>query len=178
MRLILHPDSVCRAVKTIVVEAVRGPASGMTVEYQTSGMPELTSPDPDTITDSLRADGLWRHTCFEVFVRPRWGEPYYEFNFSPFLHWAAYRFDGYRLNRRDADVVRPVITSGARAGGFMLRAELDLGGLPELSSNWWVGIATVIEEADGIISYWSLKHPPGKADFHHGDGFALELPAT
>ena len=33
-----------------------------------------------------------------------------------------------------------------------------------------------IEEASGRISYWALKHPPGRPDFHHPDGFALELP--
>jgi hypothetical protein len=33
----------------------------------------------------------------------------------------------------------------------------------------------VIEENDGMLSYWSLKHPPGNPDFHHPDSFALEL---
>jgi hypothetical protein len=33
----------------------------------------------------------------------------------------------------------------------------------------------VIEEAGGGISYWALAHPPGRPDFHHADGFALEL---
>ena len=35
----------------------------------------------------------------------------------------------------------------------------------------------VIEAADGSLSYWALRHPVGQADFHHGDGFAYELPA-
>ena len=177
MRLILHPDSTCRGVKAIAVEAVRGPQGSLVLEYQTSGMPELALPDPDTVTDSMRADALWRHTCFEAFVRAFGGESYCEFNFSPFGQWAAYRFDGYRRNRRDADVARPLIKAGARAGGFMLRAELDLGGLPALSGDWRIGIAAVIEDADGNLAYWALKHPSAKADFHHGDGFALELPA-
>jgi hypothetical protein len=25
------------------------------------------------------------------------------------------------------------------------------------------------------MSYWSLEHPPGKPDFHHPDGFTMEL---
>jgi hypothetical protein len=33
----------------------------------------------------------------------------------------------------------------------------------------------VIEAADGSLSYWALRHPPGKPDFHHRDAFALEL---
>ena len=33
----------------------------------------------------------------------------------------------------------------------------------------------VIEEEDGTISYWALRHAAGKPDFHHPDGFAMEL---
>ena len=35
----------------------------------------------------------------------------------------------------------------------------------------------VIEENDGRLSYWALRHAPGKPDFHHPEAFALELPA-
>jgi hypothetical protein len=35
----------------------------------------------------------------------------------------------------------------------------------------------VIEEKSGLLSYWALKHPPGKPDFHHPDAFALEVEA-
>lgn len=42
---------------------------------------------------------------------------------------------------------------------------------------WEAAISAVIEEADGTKSYWALRHPPGKPDFHHPDCFALELPA-
>jgi hypothetical protein len=33
----------------------------------------------------------------------------------------------------------------------------------------------VIEDQSGGVSYWALAHPPGKPDFHHADGFALEF---
>jgi hypothetical protein len=32
-----------------------------------------------------------------------------------------------------------------------------------------------MEERDGRLSYWSLEHAPGRPDFHHPRGFALEL---
>ena len=38
-----------------------------------------------------------------------------------------------------------------------------------------VGLCAVIEDARGSLSYWALKHPPGKPDFHQRDAFALEL---
>ena len=38
-----------------------------------------------------------------------------------------------------------------------------------------LALSAVIEHLDGRISYWALRHPPGKPDFHHPQGFALEL---
>jgi hypothetical protein len=36
-------------------------------------------------------------------------------------------------------------------------------------------VSAVVETLDGALSYWALRHPPGKPDFHHADSFALEL---
>jgi hypothetical protein len=33
----------------------------------------------------------------------------------------------------------------------------------------------VIEEGDGVLSYWALRHPAARPDFHHPEGFALEI---
>jgi hypothetical protein len=38
-----------------------------------------------------------------------------------------------------------------------------------------IGASAVIEDDGGALSYWALRHPPGKPDFHHPDAFALEL---
>jgi hypothetical protein len=38
-----------------------------------------------------------------------------------------------------------------------------------------LGLSAVIEDIDGRLSYWALKHPPGKPDFHHPDSFALDV---
>ena len=46
-----------------------------------------------------------------------------------------------------------------------------------LAGNTQIGLSAVLEEKDGTKSYWALRHPPGKPDFHHPDCFALELPA-
>ena len=65
----------------------------------------------------------------------------------------------------------------APASQYALNACLDdpaLGGPGE----WLAAITAVIEEADGTKSYWALRHPAGKPDFHHPDCLALELPAA
>jgi hypothetical protein len=36
-------------------------------------------------------------------------------------------------------------------------------------------MAAVIEDDAGGLSYWGLRHAPGKPDFHHPNGFALEV---
>ena len=38
-----------------------------------------------------------------------------------------------------------------------------------------VALCVVIEELDGALSYWALAHPAPRPDFHHPDGFALEI---
>ncbi|MDF7777123.1 DOMON-like domain-containing protein [Sphingomonas sp. AOB5] len=59
---------------------------------------------------------------------------------------------------------------------YAINAHLEDAGLAA-PRDWEMGISAVIEEADGTKSYWALKHPAGKPDFHHPDCFALELPA-
>ena len=126
---------------------------------------------------SARTDELWRHTCFEAFVRAATGAAYYEFNFAPSAQWAAYRFDGYRSGMRIAsEVSAPQIDVQTAPERYELRAALELGALADVPRDTWrLGLSTVIEEEGGRKSYWALTHPPGKPDFHHADGFACEV---
>jgi hypothetical protein len=39
-----------------------------------------------------------------------------------------------------------------------------------------VALSAIIEETNGRKSFWALKHPPEKPDFHHDDCFDLQLP--
>ena len=58
-----------------------------------------------------------------------------------------------------------------------LKATLDLGAALPPHATWRLGLSAVVETGEGL-SYWALAHAPGRADFHHRDCFALELPAT
>jgi hypothetical protein len=120
-----------------------------------------------------RTDGLWQHSCFEAFLRLP-GGGYVEFNFSPSGDWASYRFDAYRTGMR-ADPAMPRLRVERSDEGLALAAEIDLAGWPALPDA--IGLSAVIEEIDGTKSYWALRHPPGKPDFHHPDCFAIQLPA-
>ncbi len=170
--LTLHPDSRCDAAARIDVEVARPRPGHLNVRYIVSGeMGHLLLPPAAA---PAHTDGLWRHTCFELFVRPSSGEAYYEFNFAPSRQWAAYRFDSHRSGMSLADAA-PRIDVQSNATSFELHAALELA-LPN-DAPWRLGLSAVIEEAAGRMSYWALAHPPGRADFHHSDCFAMELAA-
>lgn len=124
------------------------------------------------------ADGLWKHTCFEAFMRPGESSGYYEFNFSPTRQWAVYRFDSYRQGMTPMDLSNPPVISTTRAADqlelnatFALPFSADSGAARRTK----LALAAVIEEDSGRLCYWSGRHPQGTPDFHHSDGFAFEL---
>ena len=177
MRLSLqrHPDTPCAAVDRIDAEASRLEAGGLALRFTVTGRIGALRVPPSAI--SSRADELWRHTCFEAFVRPPTGEAYLELNLAPSTAWAAYRLAGYRAPLAPAtDVAPPSLEVGLDKGQLMVAAAVTLASLPA-HEPWRVGLSAVIEESDGRLSYWALAHPAGRPDFHHPDCFALELPA-
>ena len=176
MELRRHPNSPSSPVEKIEVLAGHIGNGHLSLLYNVTGdIERLRLPPPG---EPARADGLWRHTCFEAFVRPPRGDDYFELNLSPSGQWAAFRFDRYRSGMRPADVPQPKIVSQGLGAAYGLIASVDLGALPELApwESWQAAIAAVIEAEDGSISHWALAHPPGKPDFHHPEAFVLELP--
>jgi len=175
----LHPDSRCSAATGIEVEALRPRPGSLLLRYFVTGkMSDLRLP---SVTAPTRGDELWRHTCFEAFVRAAPGAAYHEFNFAPSMQWAAYRFSGYRSGMSVArEVSAPGVEVRSDSTCYELQAALELDRLPGLPSDgvWRLGLSAVIEETGGGKSYWALAHPPGKADFHHSDCFAQELPVA
>ncbi|CAN5834289.1 hypothetical protein BH11PSE1_BH11PSE1_10360 [soil metagenome] len=176
MHLILqrHGDSQGTAAKSVAVE-LHWPAPGkLALTYVVTGdivTLELPPPAP-----AARTDELWRHTCLEAFVGG--GAGYYEFNLAPSSQWAAYGFDRYRKGMSPAEPFPdPAISAEATADRFTLRATLALDGLPDLRPDaaWRLALTAVIEQRDGLKSYWALAHPAGKPDFHHADGFSQVL---
>jgi hypothetical protein len=127
---------------------------------------------------SGRADGLWEHTCFEAFVAAGDAPGYHEFNFSPSLEWAIYRFRAYREGVSPAEIGRaPEISVRRGDDGLELKSAVHLGHLADLrdARRLRIALAAVIEDGNGRLSYWGLRHPHAKPDFHHSNGFALEV---
>ena len=167
----LHPDSTCDAIKGIDVEVERVGENGLRLHYTAVGKIAGLLLAPPARPE--RTDELWRTTCFELFVQEPPHTAYREFNFAPSTQWAAYRFTGHREGMMPAtEIAAPRIDAQTNAGTFKLKALLEL---PNLANATRLAISAVIEETNGRKSYWALAHPPGKPDFHHAAGFALDL---
>lgn len=175
-RLIAHPDSPCDAVAAIEVDASRPAPNRLSLRFRATGTPAGVA--IPAAAPPARTGELWRHTCFEAFLKAEGSEAYLEINLAPSGQWAAYLFDGYREGMREAPLAAPpAIAFDAAEGALELSAELDLTGLLPPDAAWRLALTAVIEETVGRTSYWALAHPPGRADFHRDDGFALTLPS-
>lgn len=171
VELICHPDTPAASVRSVAVELCMADAEEVVLTFWIAPAHALAVPEP---VSPERADGLWQRTCCEMFLKREGDEGYFEFNFSPSGQWAAYAFDAYRAGMRDLALpVDPHIEVERQRGAFVLEADVDLAAIP--AGTLWGNLTAVIEEVEGTKSYWALRHPPGKPDFHHPDGFALEL---
>jgi hypothetical protein len=128
---------------------------------------------------AARADGLWRHTCFEAFCAVPGASAYYEFNFSPAGAWAAYRFGGYRERLADPELRSPpAITVRESTGAVRVDVRLDTAGLPRLAASapFELALAAVIEARDARTHHFALAHPGEQPDFHDRRAFLVALP--
>ena len=170
--LACHPQTPSQEIREIDVEAGEAENGSLTLAFCLAGdmsglnIPESRSP--------RRADQLWRHTCFEAFVMAGEGPEYREFNFSPSGKWAVYDFQSYRNGIELESELSPGINVHKTMDRLELSAEICQGLLPH-GRPLRLGLSAVVENVDGILSYWALRHPPGKPDFHHPDAFALQM---
>ena len=161
-----HPGSRSSAVRSLRARIGRLPSGALAVNF-------LLDADLDRLRIPGRrparfVDGLWRHTCFEVFLARKGSRAYREYNLAPSSEWAGYVFRKYRLR---GDGRAPSPRTRVRRSGSTLKLDARIAARGRLR----LGLSAVIEEKNGELSYWALRHPRGKPDFHHRRAFALEL---
>ena len=170
--LACHPDTPTHAIQGVETVVGTAPGGGITLAFALEGdISRLRIPEPVL---SRRADGLWRHTCFEVFAMAGDGPGYREFNFSPSGEWAVYMFRGYRDGGKPGGELAPAIRVRRTEDRLELAAQICQDVLPS-GRQLRLGLSAVVEETGGVRSCWALRHPAGKPDFHHTDAFALQL---
>jgi hypothetical protein len=160
-----HPSTPAEVVRSLEVHLESCAGGSLTLLYVLSAqIDRVRIPSPRA---AARKDELWKHTCFEVFVATDHQGAYRELNFAPSSEWAVYSFDGYRKGMAAPEVEAPSINVQREAQRLTLEVCADTG----LETIGRLALAAVIEDGDGRLSYWALRHPPGKPDFHHPESF-------
>jgi hypothetical protein len=169
-----EPQSV---VRQFCVRVSRPKPACLILEYDLQADPvALRIEAPAAAADVAGpTDELWRHTCMELFAGLQTPGAYVEFNLAPDGRWAAYRFSGYRAGMAPLTGIQPPrIALQTQSDALLLRAEIALPA--ELAATrLQLGIAAVVENQKGQLSYWALRHTRDRPDFHHHDGFAFEI---
>jgi hypothetical protein len=170
-----HPSARPEAVRAIQVLVGRSAGAELRMTFRIDG--DISRLSVPSLGVPRIGAQLWRHTCFEAFIAVEGQSAYHEFNFAPSTEWAVYAFTGYRNGGPLADeMTRPQIAVRSTARRLELDALVRLDRMSPIHSQAClrVGLSTVIEASDGF-SYWALRHPMDKPDFHNADGFVLRL---
>jgi hypothetical protein len=168
------PSAPPAALRALDVRVVRPAPDRLVLDYELQG--DLSAVRLGSGGDRDRpTDGLWRHTCMEVFVAREPAGAYLEFNLAPSGEWAAYRFSGYRAGMAPLTGIHPPrIELRTQSDRQLLSAEVQLPWGPA-TGPLRLGLAAVIESTPGPLSYWALRHPAERPDFHHPDSFGFEI---
>jgi hypothetical protein len=182
--LVAHPDTEKGGVRRVAACVELAGTDSLRFRYVLEAdLQRLRIPPPEA--EAGRTDRLWAHTCFEAFVGLPESRGYLELNFSPSGQWAVYRFGSYRQGMAPALDVAPRLMLQSQEQRLELHAEVRLSGIalpepgpgPRMSRELRlrIGLSTVVEDREGRLSYWALRHPPGRPDFHHPESFSLVL---
>jgi hypothetical protein len=165
------------AVRQFCVRVFRPEPARLLLEYDLHADPAQVRIEgaADVARTAKPTDGLWHHTCMELFAGDNPPGAYVEFNLAPDGRWAAYRFSGYRAGMAPLTGIRPPhIELQTQSGALLLRADIALPA-DLAAAQLQLGIAAVVENHHGQLSYWALRHTRDRPDFHHPDGFAFEI---
>jgi hypothetical protein len=174
--LVRHPESRSGAVRSIGACVCRKPGGTLAITYSIEGDVARVRVPPSRAPRI--AQELWQHTCCECFIALKDQAGYHEFNFAPSGEWAAYAFSKYRKSAPFADeALNPGIAVRKGAEKLEVDASISLERLSSVHPGATLALAlsAVIEEEDGVLSYWALRHPAERPDFHHRDSFVLEI---
>ena len=178
-RLHCHPRTPHAGIDVateIMVEA----GNVLVVDYRIRGdLQQLRVPGTP-----LDPERLWQHSCCELFVAPlederledgRLDERYVEWNVSPTGQVARFEFAAYR-RRASRSVGAPTeaeVSVTIRPDELALRARVPRE--THFGDSLRISLTAVLEDATGGLSYWAMRHPRDRADFHDRGGFALAL---
>lgn len=173
IELVCHPATICDHVRRVRANLVKVGAS-LHVGYCLEGALALLR--IPKIHSSTRADNLWKHSCFELFIRNAGSPRYLEFNLSPSLQWSVYEFVSYRKAKPlEPCLIAPMVQVECSDKTLELKAIIELPRWLDEGNAIELGLSAVVEASDDSLSYWALRHPASRPDFHHPDAFAVVM---
>jgi len=168
--LVCHPGCAPGPVRKVTASIAPTP-HGCRAWFSLEGdLDRIRIPDH---REAQRRDHLWKTTCFEIFWQAEGQSAYREFNLSPSSEWAAYDFDDFRLNARDAPVEALAIACAHSSDRLALSADI----VCDLALPARVALNAIVEHHDGTLQYWALAFEDGPPEFHSAACRALHLPA-
>ena len=170
--LVAHPSAPCPAVREVTASLALDGASLVLICRIAGDLNGLRIPAAGEDLDPLR---LWAHTCAEIFVAPAGAEAYVEHNFSPCGRAARFAFAAYR-ERTDAAAFDGTVVVSRHDGAVEIEGRVPRGDLGAAEAR--LSLSAVIEDAQGELSLWAVRHPCQRPDFHHRGGLALTWSAT
>ena len=126
----------------------------------------------------LRERELWNGTCCEFFLAIEGSPQYWEFNLSPSGSWNVYCFEGYRQGMREDESFGSLPFSVRRgADSLALSLTVDFSTVIRPDRTVELAVSAVMQQRDGMLTYWALVHPCPQPDFHRRKSFAIRLQA-
>lgn len=125
-----------------------------------------------------RVEGLYHHTCIEIFLKR--GKQYLEWNFSFSGDWCIYLFDGYRQKTKSKvplDSTLFTLSHISQSGSeSSIKALIPLNRLDFLEkTESEIGFSAILEHPKSVLSYWALTHVAEKPDFHQEKSFIVKI---
>ena len=177
--LVPHPSSDAPTVTSVRAQLWQVAPRTLRLRYElqaTAGGCEW----PPPAAAPARRDGLWQHSCCELFLHAGGTPEYLEYNLAPCGDWAAYAFAGYRERAagslQAALIAAPRIQAGSAGNGDLLWLEAEVELPVALLPGARAGLCVVVESAPAhALSYWALAHPRARPDFHDAAGHLLAI---
>ena len=154
-------------------------ASALSIVFDLSG--DLSQIElSGSLKDPTRSIGLWKTTCFEIFIGLKGSPKYWEVNLSPTGDWNVFSFSSYRNRENgnrliEADGFSDLpFTSDRQADRYTLCLQRGLDALFSTRDALEIGISAVVKSlGNASLSFWSLNHKGDRADFHQRETFTL-----
>ena len=113
----------------------------------------------------IRANNLWKSTCFELFIAPKENLNYWELNISSSTKWNFYAFDSYKENmREERDISIPNIEIVQKENLYFISCEFNLREIIPKQSNF--NLAVILLDRNCVRHFYSINRKGGVVDFH------------